>query len=316
MKTKQKSGSKPVAAIQPSSNGTYNIGDRAVLIDLTIHRWTPTVVDKKASQEVADRHSSDVTMGRYEKDLVDKKALAEVNSASNELRRVHNYYSAPWTDGGVRIVSGAGYFQHNKKIMDAKAAFDKAADNFVQKFDKHVDRTQKRQGTLFDRSEYPTTERLRKAYGVDIRVLPVPDPSQYSGALAVMLGDEMVQIQKSTAAVASTAIETAMKDTYSRLFKVVETAAVTLKEFERGDDGKVKAGTNFKSSLTGNILELLEIMPALNLTGDPQLMIFADRIKKEIASADIDSLKFDNTLRKGVVKSAEDILEKMNSYLG
>ena len=270
VKSKQKSGSKPAAVLQPATNGHYNIGDRAVLEVESDDSQVDTYGRGQEGQPGGCRpsqvrcHDGPVREGSGGQEGVGGHA----DSAAKELRRIHNYYTRPWTDGGVRILSGAGYFTHNKKIMDAFEGrpFDKAADVFIDKFDECVARVEKRQGSLFDRSEYPTAERLRKAYGVDIRVASGTGPFPIlRGSGSDGPGDEMKQIEKSTATTATTAIENAMKDTFSRLAKVVETAAETLREFKRTDDGKVVPGCNFKSSLTGNINDLLEIGPATGI---------------------------------------------------
>ena len=57
---------------------------------------------ESASEEVAQRHGSDVTMGSYQKDLVARTALKEISELSSQIRTALYKRTLPWLDDGFR----------------------------------------------------------------------------------------------------------------------------------------------------------------------------------------------------------------------
>jgi hypothetical protein len=293
----------------PAEPKPSSIGKKAMLVRLTVHRWTPSTVDRQATEEVARNHGSDLHMGRYQKELVDRKALAEINSITNEIRAAHWFWTLPWIDGGQRLLSSAGYFEYNKEILALRDKFDTAKNAFLDKYVDHIKDAKKRLGTLFIEGEYPTRQELENRYGIEVAVDPVPDHADFR----VDLGNEETdRIKGDIMARAQSTLDKAMKDVWTRLHDVVAKASERLKAYTVTDSG-VENG--FRDSLITNIVELLDILPALNVTDSTELATFAATIRHSITSNNAQVLRDDSTLRKQVAAQADDILAKMQGYL-
>jgi hypothetical protein len=296
----------PVPVTQPKPS---SIGNRAMLAALTVHRWTPNVVDRKASDEVADNHNSDTNMGRYTKQLIDHKALGQLTSLMNELRKEHQYRTLPWIDGGVRLLSNAGYFKYTEKIRELRDQYDAATLVFLNAYKGHIVEAKKRLGTLFNEAEYPTVAQLKHRFGVELRISPVPNQADFR----VDLGDEeTARVKRDMQEWAQQAIDAAMKDVWNRLHDVLQRASEKLKAFTRTEEG---VQNTFRDSLINNIRDLCSILPSLNITGAPELEQFGAMIMAQVADYPAEQLRDDDALRASVAAKADDILAKMQGYL-
>ncbi len=89
---------------------------------------------------------------------------------------------------------------------------------------------------------------------------------------------------------------------YERLYAVVEHMATQLDAFATG---KIK---KFNDSLLGNIVEIVEAMPALNITGDPKLDALAAQARELTNYAMVDLRKNADT-RKAAAKEAKALAQ-------
>ena len=65
----------------------------------------------------------------------------------------------------------------------------------------------------------------------------------------------------------------------------------------------------------GNMEELVELLPALNITGDTVLTNVTNDIKAKLLKGTAQDLRQDTNLRKVVAKDARKILEDMEGYV-
>lgn len=288
------------------------LNEVAMLVDMTIHRWTPMVTDRAAGKEVAQQHQAEVAMGRFVKNLLNPKAPAiqKLVRLTNELRQAHTFRTLPWIDGGTRILSSKGYFAYTKAVSELVAQYKVASEEFIAGYEEAVKDARRRLGTLFVEGEYPSKDQLRHRFGVTLNFFPLPAREDFR----VDLGNEETErIRKSIQETAQSQIDAAMKDVWGRLSAVLGKAVEKLNGYKRNSEGRIENG--FRDTLITNITELLEMIPSLNITGDTKLTEFAEEIRKQITVYSADALRDNESLRPTVAKKAEEILSKMNGYL-
>jgi hypothetical protein len=74
-------------------------------------------------------------------------------------------------------------------------------------------------------------------------------------------------------------------------------------------------GSNFHDSTVYNIKELADILPALNLTGDPRLVQLQQQLVDELVEHSPEILKMDPKLRSDTARKAEKIFNKVKGFL-
>ena len=71
----------------------------------------------------------------------------------------------------------------------------------------------------------------------------------------------------------------------------------------------------FRDTLTGNIQDLLDVLPTLNLTGDSQLTYIADTIKKDLLAFPAETLREVDHARLQTADAADQIMQAMEQFI-
>jgi hypothetical protein len=287
-----------------------SITTRAMLVSLNIQQWMGSKHDKKVSQEVAQAHQSDVSMGRFQKLLVAKEALEKLRGITSAARHEHYNRTLPWQDGGSRILSSKGYFDYAEKMREYSAQWDAAVTDFIAEYPNMVQDAKRRLNGLFKDEDYPTVQRMRRKFSFAFNVLPMPTAKDFR----VELGDEeTARVRSEIEQSVNESIRAAMADVWARLHEVVTRMQERLSAYSVAQDGTVSHA--FRDSVVGNIRELLDTLPTLNITEDENLKQLAQRVEQELCAHTPDELRESETARKQTAQAAEQILTSMEAYL-
>lgn len=282
-----------------------NINERAMLVRLSVTQWTARKHDKRASAEVAENHHSDIEMGRFNKALVEKGALAPVVKAAGELRTYHYANTLPWLDEGARILPAANYNDYMSGMRSRKRDFEEAVDAFLREYDAHMENARYRLNGLFNEADYPSRDAIADKFSCEIVPDAMPAASDFRCTLDDVETDKIrQQIERRT----NEAVKAAHADLWQRCHDVVAAMVERLNAYTGERSG------SFRDSLVGNIREMVELLPKLNVTGDATLEAFRQRIERELAAYEPQALRNDATLRASVASEAAAILDAMTGY--
>lgn len=288
-----------------------NLNERAMLVNLEIRRWSQHTTDQEVSNEVAVAHNADGSMGRYRKRLLPKNALLTYTGVVNSLRREHYFLTLPWSDEGYRILSSTGYFEYQKRINGLIFEGKAALEEFWPKYEQFKAEMKASLNGLYKEEDYPPVDELKAKFGVDIKIKPMP--TNKDDFRVKLPAATVKKIQQSIEDDAKQVVENAIKDVYGRLHSVIEHAAERLKAYKVTEQDKIEG--RFRDSLVTNIVELLDVIPALNITDDAELNKFAATIRKDIAAHPAQVLRDDEAVRNAVVSKADAILAKMKAFV-
>ena len=98
----------------------------------------------------------------------------------------------------------------------------------------------------------------------------------------------------------------AMKDLFVRLNTVIEHFAEKLSDKE----------AIFRDSLVENVIELVNLLPKLNVVGDADLESLRKETQKKLCAYEPDTLRKDAKVRDKAAGDAKAILDKMAGYVG
>jgi hypothetical protein len=287
-----------------------SITTRAMLVSLNIQQWMGSKHDKKVSEEVAVAHQSDVSMGRFQKLLVAKEALEKLRGITSAARHEHYSRTLPWQDGGARILSSKGYFDYAEKMRDYSAQWDAAVAEFVREYPNMVQDARRRLNGLFKDEDYPTVQRMRRKFSFQFNVLPMPSAKDFR----VELGDEeTARVRSEIEQSVNESIRAAMANVWARLHEVVARMKERLSAYSVAQNGTISHA--FRDSIVGNIRELLDTLPTLNITEDDNLKQLAQRVEQELCTHTPDELRESEAARKQTAQAAEQILSSMEAYL-
>ena len=279
------------------------ITEKAMLVRLKISQWTARRFDFKATKKLIEDHGAKHDSGRFNKMLVDNIEVKKYQHAASEARVFHYENTLPWGDDNVRILPSDNYLAYTQKMRELKSKFEKAYSEFIEEYPALIEKAENDLSGLFSARDYPAAWELESKFAFDIHVTPVPTANDFRVSLS---DDDLNRIKSDIEADVKDSIVMAMGVAWKRLFTAVKHMAVKL-----ADDDAV-----FRNSLIGNIAELCDLLPRLNITNDPKLTEIIGDARKALVPLDPKDLRDKQIDRKKATVKAKAVLEKMTAYMG
>jgi len=279
-----------------------------MLCSLSISMWSARKHDPDASQEIAQRHGAQADAGRYHKVLLPKAALAEIQKVVSDARQEHYFMTLPWDDNGYRVLPAAAYMDHTEKMRELSNRFTPAVEALAREFGKLVEEAKVRLGGLFRSEDYPSPDELCSKFSFETKVMPLPD----AGDFRVTLGDEekeRIKRQITTAVEAS--LQVASRDLWQRLYEAVSHLAERLSAYKVTGVGVEHP---FRDTVVTNLVRLVDVLPKLNVTGDPELERLAAQVRASLL-VDPQELRNSESMRSETAKAATAICDRMAAYM-
>lgn len=277
--------------------------DEAMIVRLSISQWTARKFDKRVTQKVADDYGITPENGRYNKILIAQDAIKEVTQVVSNARTFHYDNTLPWDDAGGRILPSANFLAYSKKMREFKAEFEKAARAFVSNYAEYREEARRRLSGMFRGEDYPGQYEIGRKYGFSTDIEPVPSAADFR--VSVSQKDE-TRIKKELETRVKSREADAMKDLYLRLNKVIGHFHEKLSDVD----------AIFRDSLVENVIELVNLLPKLNISGDPELNKLLKETQKKLCSFGPDQLRENAEARSKASDDAKAILDKMAGYIG
>lgn len=286
-----------------------DISTRVLLVQLNVSQWTARKLDKRVTADVAHQHGATRDAGRYNKVLVARGALAAIAAIVAQARADHAEMSLPWLQDGTRIIPVDLYSRYTATMSRHREAFETAVHEFMHDYDAFKDQAREDLGTLYNPADYPDAHSLRARFGWRINAFPMPSSADFRLDLDKAT---VAALQADLQADLNAALKTAVGDAATRLHDVARTMADKLAAY---DPLLGKQGNPFRDSLVNNVRELLDVLPALNITGDATLAKLTDDARDKLAAHDAQALRDDGALRREVSEEAAKIADAMATWM-
>ena len=290
-----------------------NLATRAMLAELSISQWSARRLDRKVTDEVHSNHGAAADAGRYNKALLSKDALAAIQKAANAARQKHYELTLPWNDAGARILSARAFMRYTDEMRPLREAFAAAVEAFLANYDAYKEDARRRLSGMFSEDDYPTADQIARRFGFDFNVWPMPDAQDFRADLTA---DQVDAIRADIERRTREQIGRAVNDAWQRVAERVGAMVERLSAYKPASASPTgKAEGQFRDSLVTNIRELVDTLPALNVTDDPKLAEIAQRMKDELCRFEPQDLRDFGDYRDQTLESARDILASVNEYL-
>lgn len=284
------------------------LSSRAMLSSLSISQWSASKHDRQASEEIAAHHGAQPDVGRYNKILIPRETLAEVRMIADEARREHYFMTLPWDDNGYRVLPAAVYMEHTEKLRDYSRQFLAAVEVFAAQFDKLVLESRARLGGLFRPEDYPSLKEIRDKFAFETKVMPLPDANDFR----VSLGDEEKdRIKRQITASVQASLTVASQELWQRMYEAVSHMAERLSAYKTSAEGVEHP---FRDSIVTNLVKLVDVMPRLNVTGDPELERLTCQVRSSLL-VDPAQLRKSEDVRTETAQKAARIAQQMAGYM-
>lgn len=279
------------------------IENKAMLVSQSISVWTARRFDRKVTSEVAVSHNTTDKAGRYNKNLLplDAPSYKAIVTASGEARTAHYSQTLPWSDEGSRILPAKNYLAYNDVMRVKKQNFESLVQSFIVDYPYTRDNALRVLNGLGNVADYPDSSVIGEKFSFTVKFLPFPTADDFRVTLQAV---DVDAIKATIQADTQDALKVAMRDPFKRLHE-----AVSRMQMRLADPDAI-----FRDSLVNNIAELCQIIPNLNLTGDPELDALAKQIEAELIVSP-DSLRASPSVRGNVAAKAAKIQADLAGYM-
>lgn len=274
-----------------------SLNSKAMIVTLNVSCWTARKQDRRVAEEVDAAHNAK-DAGRYNKLLIDKKYLDPLTSHAGAIRQYHYKMTLPWMDNGGRLLPSKLFMEYRSGLEQLKTKFETLVNDFITIYDQRLIQDARiRLGTLYEPGDYPPGHELRSKFGVETDILPVPSGSDFRVDVA---NSEVTRIQEEITRRVEQRQKQAMKDAWARVREVVSTI------YERTSADKAI----IRDSLMDNAIELVRLLPGLNVSDDPALTSLTTEITDKLL-VDVWTLRNSKATRLRVADAAQSILTRI-----
>lgn len=235
--------------------------------------------------------------------------VAEHKIVKDDITQFRAWWSRvtlPWFDGkgSPRAVASLAVPELQVEIGDRIRAVTSLYADFLRKYPQFRAHRQFEMGDLFDSRQFPSPDEMKRKFAIRVDWYPLPNAKDIR-VIEGMDSAELEQIAKEARESEQRRLARAMENVAQRLHKVVksmhETMATPIGE----------AGAKFNDSKLENILAVAELIPKLNLTGDPKLYELAKEAKKLATKSPVE-LREDEVKRASAAKEAKSLADKLS----
>jgi hypothetical protein len=277
------------------------LSSSAMLVELNVSMWVGRKTDKGASAQVLHDNNASKGMASVSKRLLDCEQLDTLKTHVGAMRLAHRAATLPWSESGLRLVTNAQYMDYHKEITGMINEFYKLTESLLDVYQWEVAEAQTKLGDLFDISEYPTTDDLRRKFRVSLSYIPLPS----SGDFRLDVGNDAQDVlREQYEKHYSEQINRAMGDLWQRLLEPLQNMSARLAY------GKSDKPSGFRDTLVSNVEDIAALLKTCNITGDPAMEQIRIDIVQTLRGVTPDGLRKDSYLRSRTQSQIDNILTR------
>jgi len=275
----------------------------AVIVRLHIGTFSNSRKDPEITNEVRRAKALGKDAGGWRKNKFPPKAFATISKMGGLIRTWHYSQTLPW-EFGYRLLTAQNYDGYNSRIEQFQVQYLAVAESdFGSKFDFWIEEAKKMHAKTFTESDYPRSwGAMKSEFQIHIEHSPVPNAEEF--ALKGIAAKQVSEMRAEMESRVNKNVEEAMQNTWFELLAPVQDLAAKL----ANKDAKI-----YRDSLIDNLTDIVNRIPALNLTGDNRLTRAAAIIKERLASVNIETLKESVDARTAAGKAAQEIISQFGN---
>ena len=294
---------------------SISIASSAMLVELSIKGWTARKLDKKVSAEVDVDKNTKTRAGNYNKNLLAGTGFLDtLNKYASNARGWHNSQTLAWSDNGLRLLPVSNFMAYKKQLAVLESNYNALVDKFIEAYPNLVSAAAFQLGSLFDRTEYPDTDKIKSKFSFAYNFMPVPT----SGDFRIDINEEAKrEVLESCNNAYEQRLANAMQEAWNRLHdclsRMSERLEVDVVDASDVDfRGSIHKPRVFRDSLVENANEMVSLLSHFNLTKDEKLEDARRMLEYRMKNVDAEALRDNLTFRQVVKEDVDAILSKFN----
>jgi len=274
----------------------------AMLVDLTISTYSGRKQDKTTQEEVTTSkgaHSKQAA-SVYKNLFANCTELAAITKFQAKVRFEHYRLTMPWADSGARLLPTMLLLDYTATMGKFQIEFKALVDAFLAKYDTLVAAAAFQLGTLFDRDEYLSSDKVARRFSMEFTYSPLPSSGDFRLDIEAEVQRDLVQQYEERS---NRMLNQANQEAWTRLHGVLTKISDRLFVDEEGVKNK------FHDTLVSNAEDLCDLLRALNVTGDADLERARKKLQDTLSGVTPKELRDELSTRLDVKRQVDVMLE-------
>lgn len=267
----------------------------AILVKLSISVFPNQRQDRDITAEVKLKKALGNGAGKWVKYKLPDEALEPLRKYCGFVRQFHYDHTSIWEEG-LRLLSAKARENYDARMKEFADEFWKNVDEFGTHYPAWIEHAKIMHAGTFDPDDYPAWPDCRQMFQFGREYFPVPKAEHFDTQMQALYGTALEAITEKK-------VSEAVADTWERLIKPVAAMA----------DKLSSPDAIFRDTLVGNVKEMAELIPALNLTNDPKLAEAAQLIGQQLANLDVQTLRDSKVDRKEAAEKAKNLVARFGA---
>jgi hypothetical protein len=293
-----------------------SLASSAVLVSVDISVWSATKQDRGISDEVTTSKNADKSAGRYVKNLLANHPKHK--AVVNYRQTVYNWLQRRtyrWNQS-QNLLPSVDVPKFKQEYHEHQIAFHALVDSLTVDYDSIVSDMAFKQGTMFNRDDYPTKEQVHSKFSLNLYVSEVP-MNDFRCGIAEDIADDLFNTYKKQA---HGIIESIAQEQSERMVEVMESIShccgfdEVRNTMPQGHDEVSYKRRKIYDTTIQKALEMCESFKRFNLKNDSGLEQARASLEEVLRGVKAEDIRDSDAVRHHVKEGIDDILSKFGSF--
>ena len=286
------------------------LNEKAMLVKVELKKWGGTKTDKSLAEEISDNHSTDSSLYSVSKKLTKNATLKAIKKIDGLIRTDCIYSGAgyrgffhAWDNNGNYLLPIDAKDKFEKRFAEYRDDREKLVKQFLSEYPNIIDDARVEFGSTFNESDFPHPNEIEDCFSCEVIKNPVPSTDDIRVNLSK---DEIDELKANGKAQEDAKIKEITGS-------VIDKVNGVLGHFSE----KIKAGETFRDSTLDKVIDLCDVLPALNIDGDAKIHQAHQSLMDVFHNTDIDAktLREDKDKATEVADASDKILEELSGWV-
>jgi len=288
-----------------------SLASSAVLVSVDISVWSATKQDRGISDEVTTSKNADKSAGRYVKNLLANHPKHK--AVVNYRQTIYNWLQRRtyrWNQS-QNLLPSVDVPKFKQEYHEHEIAFHALVDELITQYDSIVSDMAFKQGTMFNRNDYPVKEQVAGKFSLNLYVSEVPMNDFRCGIAQDIAEDLFTTLSKQSARI----IDSIAQEQSERMLEVMESISHCCGVDESEVNGEVRTKRRkIYDTTIQKALEMCESFKRFNLKNDSELEQARASLEKVLSGVKAEDIRDSDAVRSHVKEGIDDILSKFGSF--
>jgi len=288
-----------------------SLASSAVLVSVDISVWSATKQDRGISDEVTTAKNADKSAGRYVKNLLANHPKHK--AVVNYRQTIYNWLQRrtyKWNQS-QNLLPSVDVPKFKQEYHEHNLAFHDLVDSLVMDYDSIVSDMAFKQGTMFNRADYPTKEQVASKFSLNLYVSEVPT-NDFRCGIAQDIADDLFTTLSNQA---QGIIDSIAQEQSERMIEVMQSISHCCGHDESEVNGEVRTKRRkIYDTTIQKALEMCESFKRFNLKNDSGLEQARASLEKVLNGVKAEDIRDSDAVRHHVKEGIDDILGKFGSF--